>query len=162
MKNIFWWLGLVYGRIVPWGKRFCSKIASHVWSKILEFFCLQQHIVLQFGSIHKLRRQARGGGWCPNAYRSRNPNDHIFASTVCSAYNEPTWWCNMSYDWKFCQLSEYVQVQKVGPLIKSTLLLKRNSGDFDKFVNSQELVNFWLLLFICKLPWPMAITTPIM
>ena len=75
-------------------------------------------------------------------YRGRNPNDHVFASTVCSAYNEHTWWCNMSYERKFCQLSEYVRVQKVGSLIKSAHVFKWNSADFDKFVNSQKSVNF--------------------
>ena len=93
-------------------------------------------------------------------YRGRNPNDHVFASTVCSAYNEHTWWCNMSYERKFCQLSEYVQVQKVGSLIKSTHVFKWNSADFDKFVNSQKLVNFRPFSLIWKLPWPMAITMP--
>ena len=55
-------------------------------------------------------------------YRGGNPNDHVIVSTVCSAYNEPTWRSKMSYERKFCQLSEYVQVQKVGLLIKSANL----------------------------------------
>ena len=33
----------------------------------------------------------------------------------------------MSYERKFCQLSEYVQIQMVGPPIKYTRLFKRNT-----------------------------------
>ena len=33
--------------------------------------------------------------------------------------NKATWACNMSYERKFCGLSEYVQFQKVRQLIKS-------------------------------------------
>ena len=87
-------------------------------------------------------------------YRGGNPNDHVFTSTLCSVYNEHTWWCNMSYERKFCQLSEYVRVQKVGSLIKSTHVFKWNSADFDKFGNSQKLVNFRPFSLIWKLPWP--------
>ena len=37
-----------------------------------------------------------------------------------SVYSKATWSCDMSYERKFCGLSEYVQCQKVGQLIKST------------------------------------------
>ena len=48
-----------------------------------------------------------------------------------------TWSCNMSYEWKFCGLSEYVQFTKVKPLIKSTNWPKWDLADFGKSANSQ-------------------------
>ena len=66
-------------------------------------------------------------------------------------YNEPTWLCNMSYEWKFCQLSEYVQVKKVGPLIKSTPLFKWNSVEM---ACAQAHFNLWFRGCLRSL-WPL-------
>ena len=42
---------------------------------------------------------------------------------------EATWSCNMSYERKFCGLSEYVQFQKVKLIIKSTDWSKQDLVD---------------------------------
>ena len=39
------------------------------------------------------------------------------------------WSCNMSYKRKFCGLSEYVRLQNVRPIIKSTALFKQGLVD---------------------------------
>ena len=49
--------------------------------------------------------------------RTDNPKKFVIEM---KAYSEDTWSCNMSYELKFCGLSEYVRLKKVRLLIKST------------------------------------------
>ena len=53
-------------------------------------------------------------------YTVVHPKSDIVVLYQSSVYNETTWSCNMSYERKFCGLSEYVQFTKVKSLIKST------------------------------------------
>ena len=57
-------------------------------------------------------------------YRVVHPKSDIGVLYQSSVYSETTWSCNMSYERKFCVLSEYVRLQNVRPLIKSTVLFK--------------------------------------
>ena len=43
--------------------------------------------------------------------------------------SKATWSCNMSYERKFCGLSEYVRLQKVRQIIKSTDRSKQDLVD---------------------------------
>ena len=66
----------------------------------------------------------------------------------------------MSYERKFCRLSEYMQFQKVRQLKKSAYRSKWDLVDFDKCANSQESVNLRALSTLWNLPWPMTINSP--
>ena len=48
------------------------------------------------------------------------PKLRQFGFKEISVHTETTWSHNMSYERKFCGLSEYVRLIKVRPLIKST------------------------------------------
>ena len=49
------------------------------------------------------------------------PKLRQFGFKEISAYTGATWSCNMSYERKFCGLSEYVQFRNVRLIIKSPL-----------------------------------------
>ena len=90
-------------------------------------------------------------------YTVRHPFWQFCLSTQSINATETTWSCNMSYERKFCGLSEYVRLQNVRPLIKSIDRSKWDSVDFGKWPNSQIMVNLRSLSTLCKLLWSMTI-----
>ena len=90
-------------------------------------------------------------------YRVVHPKSDIGVLYQSSVYSETTWSCNMSYERKFCVLSEYVRLQHVRPLIKSVDWSKWDSVDFGKCANSQVMVNLRSLSILLKLPRSMTI-----
>ena len=90
-------------------------------------------------------------------YTVRHPFWQLSLKYSQNFNTETTWSCNMSYERKFCGLSEYVRLQNVRPLIKSIDRSKWDSVDFGKWPNSQIMVNLRSLSTLCKLPWSMTI-----
>ena len=80
---------------------------------------------------------------------------------IFSAYNSAKITCNMSIEWKFCDLSEFVQFLKLRLLIKCIDLFNWDPADFEKWADPHKLVHLRSLSSIWKLPWSMTITTPI-
>ena len=64
---------------------------------------------------------------------------------------EATWSCNMSYERKFCGLSEYVRFRKFRRLIKSTKWFKRDRMDF-AYADLKSNFKFWGCL---RPVWPL-------
>ena len=76
---------------------------------------------------------------------------------IFSAYNSAKITCNMSIEWKFCDLSEFVQFLKLRLLIKCIDLFNWDPADFEKWADPHKLVHLRSLSSIWKLVWSMTI-----
>ena len=72
-------------------------------------------------------------------YRVVHPKSDIGVLYQSSVYSETTWSCNMSYERKFCVLSEYVRLQNVRPLIKS---IDRSKCESAETCHAKHLITF--------------------
>ena len=84
-------------------------------------------------------------------YTVRHPFWQLSLKYSQNFNTETTWSCNMSYERKFCGLSEYVRFRKFRRLIKSTKWFKRDRMDF-AYADLKSNFKFWGCL---RPVWPL-------